>query len=86
MDHSCMARVTHVDVGTLQTICIGTAFAAQRIEFGSVHVRRRLTRDVFRAQRREARIRQIQIRGTIMFGHPVESRLVEEIAGGQGAA
>ena len=46
MDHPCVTPVRYFDPGAFQAIRIGAAFAKKRIEFGGVHMRRRLTRDV----------------------------------------
>jgi hypothetical protein len=46
MDHPCVTHVSHFDSRAFQPIRIGAAFAKERVEFGGVHMRRRLARDV----------------------------------------
>jgi hypothetical protein len=51
MDHACMAGVANFDTCLLQAIRIGTAFVPEWVEFGSVHVRRRLAGKICGMQR-----------------------------------
>ena len=84
MGQAVVAAVDHRDAGVAQPLGVAFALVDQRVESGGGHDRRRQARQVFRPDRRQARVRRIGVRTHVVGHEPVHGVARQRIGVGEG--